>query len=223
MMEKPSSIDIKKAASLTSILSFCYGISSMLTWNSILSTVVFYESLAPSYQISFMISACYFSFFVVVSVLIIPLGHRVSFYKRVHTNLLIQAVLFCSVPFLLIKLSYSSTEKATFTTIVVFLIMCGILVSILNSSLIGFCSSLAPRNITLFSTGMGLSGLISNLIRILLLMIYPEDNLDEGQYVGVFVFYSITIACCLLLASMYFFEKSNTVRNFYIQRIEKEE
>jgi len=152
-------------------------VATLLAWNAILSTLIFYEDMAPSYSISFILTACYFSFYVVVSVLIIPLGYRITYFKRVHANVALQAVIMFFMPYILTKLSSQGNEDAIITVIVIFFMLSGILVSCLYASTSGFCSSLAPRNITLYSSGIAAAGLSTNLIRAILLMIYPEDDL----------------------------------------------
>jgi len=109
-LKEPTEEEINKNESLTLTLSLLYGIATLLSWNAILSTTSFFEALAPSYAIGFIMSACFFSFYMVISFLIIPIGWRISFTTRVHVNLLINALLFFSWPFILTNVSAAGNE-----------------------------------------------------------------------------------------------------------------
>ena len=189
-----------------------FGISSLLSWNAILTELDFFnvyvEGLEPSKSFSFL----NFAFNIVLQFILLWKKDLFKIKYQLIFGLGASIALLIIIP-TLIKVLEDSKTLINALTVILILIM-GLINALCSSGFFAFVSFFPKEQIVALSTGQGFSGIIMNIIEYFILAFTDGDS-----KIGVIIFFIISCAILLYtLIVLLFFLKSE----FFVYYLEFE-
>lgn len=190
--------NLKRGKNLASAYFFMQGLSSLLPYSTILSTLDFYGDRYPHSHASFTFPLATFS----ANLLFVPLmvfikkGTSLSF--RIPTSLAIIALLLISIPIVALVLPNNTVGL---WLLYIFQFLIGGFGAISNATIVGLAGHFPAACMTKNATGASVAGLISNFLRAFLLIFFPYSNSEASTLLGMFIYYSTPAV--ILLFSIY--------------------
>ena len=180
-------------------------------FNAVLSTLDFFTGETPNYPISFVISFAINGVMVIVVLLCIAYSELGSNKAKINLMFALTAMLLCVLPLIVDKSRIIFGELVCFWLTVVLLVLLGILTAVSQSAVLSYMSALQDlKYMAIASFAMGVSALIQNAIRALVLLTFNSANLT-----GILIYYSITSILLLIASACYYLEKENSFSIYY--------
>lgn len=130
-------------------------------------------------------------------ILMLLYGHRISSYLKIQVGFFINAVIMLLLPLLA---HYARTPFISFWSCFSLLVVFGAINGVVQASVFGSAGTLPQKYIAAVMIGNGISGIVANALRVLLLLVLPGD---ENMFIGSVIFFIIS-AFILLLCSFSF-------------------
>ena len=186
-------------------VSFIYGIAILAPWNAILSTLDFFAYSMPNYPIQFVVS------FAINGVMVIVVLLSIAYQEYGSHALKINGV-FCATSLLLILLPLwvqftlqSFGELACFWLTCLAMVVLGAITAVSQSAVLSYMSKLPDQKyMAIASVAMGVSALIQNGIRALILLEFSSTDLT-----GTLIYYTVTASMLFIAALMYYVERKS--------------
>jgi hypothetical protein len=186
------------------LVSFVYGVAVMSPFNAVISTLDFFTDLMPGYPINFVVSFAINGVMVLVITLCIAYSDYGSHKIKINAIFLLTAIILVALPFLT-EYSARYSAGASFWTTCIVLVLMGAMTAVSQSAVIAYMSVISdPSYMAISSVAMGVSALIQNLIRAIILLSIPDQ-----PDLGVLIYYGVSGAILVLAAAMHFVESSN--------------
>jgi hypothetical protein len=130
--------------------------------------------------------------------LLVFFGNKFSYKVQLFASLVISAIALVLLP--VVVYFFSGISGFLVTSFII--LFQGFANAVLLSSFYGIASFLPFKYIIAFSTGQGLSGIIMNVIRYIVIFAFGDKDDDETITKGAIVFF--LIAALLVVSNMYF-------------------
>jgi len=184
---------------------FLFGIGAWMAWNSALAGLDYFSSrFEPKRAPSFMFGFVYFFFSLMGSVILIFISMFTSLNHRVFVSIISISVLTFSLPFITENLN---PDIAWYLVLSCFALT-GVFNAFILGDITGYSSMFPDSYLTIMFVGQGISGLVLNAIKVVMIIILPPD-IKEGPN-DMNVFYNsvvfLTIGLILFLSNLVLFQ-----------------
>ena len=167
-----------------------FGVSVLLPWNAVLTSLDFFEEKLPELNPSSVIGFAVNSLLVAASIGTMIFGGRLSLVARISGLYIVVAILMIMLPLI--------TEHVgdAFSIDVVILSLFGMAAGVIQASTFAVGGMLPGRYMGALMLGVGFSGIILNLLRAISLLAIPGDS-----YKGALMYFIIA-AVILVISSI---------------------
>jgi equilibrative nucleoside transporter 1/2/3 len=171
----------------------CYftlqGIGALVGWNAVLTSLDYFDSKFPGYQVNFLFPIAIF----VANMLLSP--NMMYFSQKFSLNIRIAGALglLCLVMSLLPVEAYIFSDSAIGLDLILgLLFILGIANTSQQVSASGFASIFPYIYINKYVMGTGLAGMIISGLRIVILLALGDDaDTESGQIIGILIYYGV--------------------------------
>ena len=191
------------------------GVSSLLGWNAILSCFDYYQGKFPSQNVYLWFPIPLFLMYVVVGVTL-HLMHRIFSYKLlILAGLIINNIVQILLP---ITAYYLKESSIGFSLCLALCGLAGFASNITQLSFFAIINYLSLDIVTIFNQGMAASGLVTILIRILILLIGGVAKANDFNFIVIYMVLTISVNTLDIILNIKFF-----VSRTYIVDIQSQE
>lgn len=182
---------------------FMLGVGILITWSSFIATLDWLNLQFPDRHVNFVFPLVWFLPNLIFQTLTISKGNLISFNIRIITSFVVGCVFF-------LQAFICATQIGG--DIGFYLMLLGILIfssfnSVAEASLYGLTSILSNQYTNSYIIGIGTSGFIIALLRLICLASFSQD--DSGLLTSTAIYYTIS-SCLLILCS---FIQASVMRN----------
>ena len=198
-----------------------FGISSLLSWNAILTELDFFnvyvEGLEPSKSFSFL----NFAFNIVLQFILLWKKDLFKIKYQLIFGLGASIALLIIIP-TLIKVLEESKTLINALTVILILIM-GLINALCSSGFFAFVSFFPKEQIVALSTGQGFSGIIMNIIEYFILFFIGDKKDKTKLFIGAIIFFSISSVILLITLIVLIFSLNTEYFKYYLELQDIEE
>lgn len=187
-----------KGQSLASLYFFLLGFGSLLPYGTVISTLDFFDERYPSGHVTFTFPLASFISNAILIFLMVYIKKRIHLKFRIPISIFITTLLLIGMPIVSFLLPRSTLGL---TILWAFQFISGGFNTIFNASVVGLAGHFPPQYMVNNSTGTSISGLLSNLIRLVLLLIFPYEASQASMVYEIVAYY--TVAAIILLSCIY--------------------
>ena len=146
-----------------------YGFSVLAIFNSILSTLDYFEKSMPDYSPEFVVDLGLNIFVTISAIFVIVYGHLLTFEVKNNFMILVQIPFTLALP---LACKFIEDEKTMYIVFIASLMLLGIVNSLQLGSVYAQAGSFPnDKQLSAISFGMGLSGILMNFIRIAIIYV----------------------------------------------------
>ncbi len=190
------------------------GLASLLPWNTVLSTLDYYDKQFPDGKVTFYFPAALTTTIILTKLFIVYFKEIFSINLRVAGSLFVQAFLLAIFPIIAYIFSGSNIG---YWIAMLFLIILGTINQVSYASSMGLAGYFPSQFMSNFTTGTGLGGITTNLLRIATLL-FIRTFASQSSLFDIFIQYASTTSFLVFCAYLHLkFVKSD----YAIQQIEK--
>ncbi|OMJ89110.1 hypothetical protein SteCoe_8836 [Stentor coeruleus] len=172
------------------------GIGVLISWNSILTALDWYNNRFPNLDPGFWIPFLNYLPSLIFQPLTIIYGHKFTFNIRINVANIIIAIILVMTP-IIVELT---TKTTGFICICILTVLMGSANAVGQTSLFGLTGALPKKYTNAAMLGNGLSGLSITIIRLICLSIFPSNS--SGYLHSTEVYFIISgctlIICCVV-------------------------
>jgi len=187
--------EIHKGRTIASIYFFMQGLASLIPINTIISTLDFYTDRFPTASPSFTFPLACFTSNVILILIMVYIKKNFSLNFRVPFSLFVMTLLLLGMPIIAVNMPHSLTGL---WIILGFQFVSGAFNTISNATVVGLAGHFPSHYIAKNSTGASVSGLLSNILRGVLLIFFPYGTSETHSIYEILIYY-ITAAVALMI------------------------
>ena len=195
----PNSHSNTTALPLLTKLSFLLlGTATLIGWNAVLSSIDFFSSKFPDYNISFLMIIPSFLATFLFSLL-------ANYFSRIFSlNLRIFfSVFFMSICILILPIeAYFLPNSSGFYLFMALNFIISGFIAVMQATCVGLACVFPYETMSLFNTGVGFSGILMSVLRIVFICIFNEND-SENQMYSIAIFYSSAVFFLVLTVIVY--------------------
>lgn len=167
----------------------CIGIASLISWNSVLTAIDYFETIYPDYQPSFWFPIPYFASTNIISFLLVHLSQKISFETRMYGSMILMTVMNILLP--VISLVDKNQSFAIYFLLLIFNFLIGTGNAVCQASGMAF-ATIFPKDpyVSYFLTGTGVAGLLIGLIRMFTLAVIGSQS--NGLVIGTMIYFAFS-------------------------------
>jgi hypothetical protein len=176
-----------------SYIAFVFlGLVCLLSWNVILASLDFYEKYLGEYTPTFVFPMMNFVLNVFLQIYLVIFGNKFTYFKQMLAALLVCILTMTLLPIVVLNVESS---KTAFIFCCLLIALQGFANALFQSNVFGICGFLPFKFIIAVSYGTGLSGIVVNLLRYILIASYGVENQgdDSVMIASIYIFYGITV------------------------------
>jgi len=177
-----------------------FGVGGLVAWNAILSILDFFIHFQKDYSPEYVYPMMNFVLNVVLQFLLIFFGNKFSYKVQIFASLVVSGIALVLLPIVV----YGIQGVGGFLVTSFIILFQGFANAVLLSGFYGIASFLPIKYLIAFSTGQGLSGIIMNVIRYIVIFAFGDSEDDSTITKGAVVFF--VIAALLILVNIYFLQ-----------------
>lgn len=188
------------------------GFSSLIAWNSILTAFDFIALSYPEYNVSFTLTVPVFIGQTLLALFIYQISNYFSLNARIVSALSIMALILLILP---ITTTFVVNLNG-FLLCAFLLFFLGAFNSLMQSSSIALASLFPSQCMSLLFTGTGFAGVLICLLRIIVLLIFGED--EKGIVFGTIVYFSISGFFLIITIALHFAFRKTWFCKYFIRK-----
>lgn len=169
------------------------GLATLIGWNAVLSSIDFFTSKFPEYNISFIMLIPSFIATFIFSLFASYFSKIISLNKRIFGSIITMSICLLILPFE----AYFLPNKAGFIIFVLLNFVISAFIAIMQATCVGLAFIFPYEAMSLFNTGIGFSGILMSLLRITYLLII-NDNDETHMMYSMVIFFSSAVFFLLL-------------------------
>lgn len=175
------------------IISFL-GAGILWPYNTLVSVPDYFNLLFPSAKLEFVIPAVLNYPGLILLIIMVKHGNKVSFRNRIIACFVVFAVVALAIPIVgnLMQRDTPAQSHVVLAVVLLLIFSAGLFTAVLQSTLFGFTSAFPSLYTQALMGGSGFSGLFVTLIRVFTKLGYPET--DEGTIRSSTVYFAISAA-----------------------------
>lgn len=190
------------------------GLASLLPWNTVLSTLDYYDTQFPDGKVTFYFPAALTTTIILTKLFIVYFKEIFSINLRVAGSLFVQATLLAVFPIFAFIFSGSSVG---YWIVMLLLIILGTINQVSYASSMGLAGYFPADCMTNFTTGTGLGGIVTNVLRIATLL-FVRTFSSQSSLFDIFIQYVSTTSFLVFCAYLHLkFVKSD----YAVRQIER--
>jgi len=190
--------NLHKGRTIASIYFFMQGLASLSPVNTIYSTLDFFIDRFPTANPSFTFPLANFTSNLLLIFGMVYIKKTFPLNCRVPVSLLVMTLLLLGMPIISLMLPHSQTGL---WILYIFLFLSGGFNTIANATVVGLAGHFPSYHIAENATGSSISGLLSNVIRAILLIFFPYGSSETNSAYEALIYYSI--AAVVLMFCIY--------------------
>jgi equilibrative nucleoside transporter 1/2/3 len=169
-----------------------WGIGILLPWNAVLTCFDFFSDEMPGYKPAFVYPFAVNGLNSFFQFLIVLQGHKVSDRVKVQMTFFCLGILIVILPLLTHFLSTPEVKfYGTFTLLLVF----GMFNGVVQGQVFGLGGILPPKYMGAIMFGIGLSGILMNVLRLIFVITLPDSTLYFQSLIFFIISGVILLAC----------------------------
>lgn len=172
-----------KITLLAKINFLLLGLATLIGWNAVLSSIDFYSSKFPEYNISFIMLIPSFVATFIFSLFATYFSKIFTLNTRIIGSIIVMGI--CLI-FLPLEANYFPNEFG-FSLFVILNFIISAFIAIMQATCVGLAYIFPYEAMSLYNTGIGFSGILMSVLRIIYILAFK--NTDDSTY----VLYSIVI------------------------------
>jgi len=188
-----------KGKTLASVYFVCQGMSSLLSWSAVLSTLDYYNTQFPDGNVYFIFPAAFSTITIIINFMMIWICKKMSINKRVTGCLVLQVTFLTILP---IISNLMPQSQLGYWLVLVMLTLIGAVNQVSNSSVVGLAGYFPPKYMGRLTTGSGLGAVIPNLLRMITLLAF-SDSSSQTNLREIFMYYGIAGVFLLFCATIH--------------------
>lgn len=187
-------IQSKNLIPLAKINFFLLGLATLIGWNAVLSSIDFYSSKFPDYNISFIMVIPSFIATFIFSLFASYFSKIFSLNSRIFGSILVMSISLILLP---LEAYYLPTESG----FVIFFILNFIIsafIAIMQATCVGLACIFPYEAMSLFNTGIGFSGILMSLLRIICILAFNNSSDPIIMMDSILIYYCSAVFFLLL-------------------------
>lgn len=180
------------------------GLATLIGYNAVLSSIDFFSSKFPDYNISFIMLIPSFLATLIFSLFASYFSKIFSLNTRIFGCIIIMSICLFILPF---EAYYLPNETGFYLFLAINFIISAFL-AIMQATCVGLACIFPYEAMSLFNTGIGFSGILMSVLRIIYILIYNDSDSTHMLYSLVIFFSSAVFFLLLALVIHIVFIKS---------------
>jgi len=198
----------RQMTTLAKLNFFLLGLATLIGWNAVLSSIDFFSSKFTDYNISFIMLIPSFLATFIFSLFASYFSKIFSLNTRIFGCIIMMSICLFILPFE----AYFLPNKTGFFIFVALNFVISAFIAIMQATCVGLACIFPYEAMSLFNTGIGFSGILMSVLRIIYLWIYDQSDPTHMMYSIVIYFSSAVFFLVLALIIHLSFIKSDYFR-----------
>lgn len=187
-------VSVNEKLKLEDYYFYVLGTAGLLSWNTLLSAVDFFDSKYPNRNVAFFFPIPYFVSCITLNTFIVQISQRISLNKRLMGGLATMN----AIVFLMFLNANIFAGGFGYFLLLFMILMLGVANILVEASCLGFAAMFPAQEMRKMQTGVATSGLIVISIRILCLIVVGDESTDSVSLGCYFVLITGVTSYCII-------------------------